>query len=364
MKRIYQILTLTLLTGFIWSCSDDDTDPRLPASDSTAGTTSITLTQPVSGGNDILTEATSSNVWETFIWESPNNLNISSKEGTPYYIQVDNQTGDFSEPAQIGPFTTTTAEVTEEMLNNALLALGYYTVTSVEAQARMYQKVNDDYKYYSAPITFTVIGYGGEDPSVENFLYVPGAHQGWDPANTYVLYSPDQNGTYSGYINFPDANTEFKFTPQPNWDNSYGTNDGVDSGTMILNDGGNLSTTTQGTALITADTNALTYTVESTAWTAVDDSWGIIGDATPTGWDSDTDMTFNQTNGLLELELTLTDGFIKFRANDGWDTNYGDPEGDGIAEPGADNIAVTAGTYLIQLDFRNPAQVTYTLTAQ
>lgn len=326
------------------------------------GNTSITITQPSSGGYIILTEDTASNVWETFIWESLNNVNTAD----PYYIQIDNQSGDFSEAALIGPYTTTVAEITESLLNDALVSLGYYSAELVSAQARVYQEINNsDYVYYSAPITFDVIGYGeGDNPNEENFLYVPGGHQGWDPENTYILFYPNQDGQYSGYINFPDATTEFKLTDQPNWDNGiYGY---ASEGNLEFpgNSSENITTSVQGPALITVDTDALTYSIESTSWTAVDDSWGIIGDATPTGWDSDTDMTFNQTNGLLELELTLADGYIKFRANDDWSTNYGDPEGDGIAESGADNIAVTAGTYLIQLDFRNPTEVTYSLTAQ
>ena len=44
--------------------------------------------------------------------------------------------------------------------------------------------------------------------------------------------------------------------------------------------------------------NDKTYTTELT-------NWGVIGSATPTGWDSDTDMVFDEVSGTLKLTLDL-----------------------------------------------------------
>lgn len=41
---------------------------------------------------------------------------------------------------------------------------------------------------------------------------------------------------------------------------------------------------------------------------------GIIGSATPSGWDSDTDMTYSIENRCWTITTDLTDGEIKFRA--------------------------------------------------
>ena len=79
-------------------------------------------------------------------------------------------------------------------------------------------------------------------------------------------------------------------------------------------------------------------------------SIGIIGSATPTGWDSDTDLE-NKGNGIFQVKMTLTDGFVKFRAEDSWTTNWGGSTfPSGTLVQGGSDIAVTAGTYNITFD--------------
>ncbi len=84
-------------------------------------------------------------------------------------------------------------------------------------------------------------------------------------------------------------------------------------------------------------------------------TWGVIGEATPTGWGSDTNL--KQDGSVLTIYMTLTDGKIKFRNNDGWSENYGGQNGT-LVSGGAD-IAVTAGTYKITIDITNK---TYSIT--
>ncbi|MEP6792818.1 MAG: T9SS type A sorting domain-containing protein [Saprospiraceae bacterium] len=75
---------------------------------------------------------------------------------------------------------------------------------------------------------------------------------------------------------------------------------------------------------------------------------GIIGDATPGGWDTDTDMQLNPLGDSTDwkLRVVLTDGELKFRANHDWTVNWGAadfPFGVGIRD--GVNIPVTAGEY-------------------
>lgn len=78
-------------------------------------------------------------------------------------------------------------------------------------------------------------------------------------------------------------------------------------------------------------------------------SVGIIGDATPGGWDVDTDMERDPADSSKwSIRMDLLDGEAKFRADDDWAVNWGAgdfPEGVGIRD-GA-NIPITAGEYII-----------------
>ncbi|MBB4080913.1 hypothetical protein GGR28_003552 [Lewinella aquimaris] len=86
---------------------------------------------------------------------------------------------------------------------------------------------------------------------------------------------------------------------------------------------------------------------------AAPESVGILGDATPTGWDSDTDMT-DEGNGVYTTTIELIDGTVKFRANDAWDLSWGGTEfPTGTAVVGGGDIPVTAGTYKVTLDITN-----------
>jgi hypothetical protein len=51
---------------------------------------------------------------------------------------------------------------------------------------------------------------------------------------------------------------------------------------------------------------------------------GLIGDATPGGWDADTDMEHDGADPSdWKLRVVLTDGEAKFRANHDWAVNWG-----------------------------------------
>ncbi len=81
-------------------------------------------------------------------------------------------------------------------------------------------------------------------------------------------------------------------------------------------------------------------------------SVGIIGPATPIGdWDTDVDMVQDAVDtSIWTLQVTLNDGEIKFRANDGWDVNWGNNDGDfpnGVGLQGEGNLTAFAGDYFI-----------------
>ena len=93
--------------------------------------------------------------------------------------------------------------------------------------------------------------------------------------------------------------------------------------------------------MIEVDLNEMSYKL--TPVTTI----GIVGPAQAGGWDADTDMTYNAETGAWEATVALKGDKMKFRANDGWDINWGGSF-DALTQGGAD-IVVEEGTYEIKL---------------
>ncbi len=170
-------------------------------------------------------------------------------------------------------------------------------------------------------------------------LYMAGDANGW-ATNDYLAGEDGVHFTGFMYLN----QNGFKFCTQPEW---KGTNYGADFNTAA--DAANITMTEEaGYYKVDVDLESKSYVL--TPITTI----GIIGSASPNGWDSDVDMTYVPYNaetkalGYWEAkDITLASGEIKFRANDDWAINWG---GDVNAlTQGGDNISVDAGTYDIKL---------------
>ncbi len=134
------------------------------------------------------------------------------------------------------------------------------------------------------------------------------------------------------------TNAELKFRANHSWD---------------YNLGGDLNALSYGGANIAIsleDDYAITLDLSTpNEYKASINRWGIIGNATADGWNSDQNMTWDGTNGVFTATLDLTVGEIKFRANDDWTVNLGGPLN--ALEPGGANIAINeAGNYTITLN--------------
>lgn len=170
-------------------------------------------------------------------------------------------------------------------------------------------------------------------------LYMAGDANGW-ATNDYLA---GEDGVHFTGFMFLNQNG-FKFCTQPEW---KGTNYGANFDTAP--DAANITMTEEaGYYKVDVDLGSKSYVL--TPITTI----GIIGSASPKGWDSDVDMTYVPYNaetkelGYWEIkDVTFTSGEIKFRANDDWAINWG---GDTNAlTQGGDNISVEAGTYDIKL---------------
>jgi hypothetical protein len=175
-------------------------------------------------------------------------------------------------------------------------------------------------------------------------LNVPGSYQGWDPTNNATaITSVNDDGIYTGFLYFPEGNLDFKIAAG-GWDTNWGDT-GADGTLEPGSD--NLNAPAPGFYRLVVDLPNLTYTLQPS-------NWGLIGSATPGGWDNDTNMTFNPSTGAWEITLDLVGGEAKFRENDGWDVNFGDNGANASLELGGDNIAIPGGgNYTIKMYLGN-----------
>lgn len=164
-------------------------------------------------------------------------------------------------------------------------------------------------------------------------LYMAGDANGW---NQIDVLNGDDGVHFTGYM-YLNQNG-FKFCTQPNWD---GTNYGADFDTAP--DAGNIVIAEEaGFYQVDVDLSAKKYTL--TPFTI-----GIIGNATPKGWDGDTNMTYKPEERCWELKgVTLSDGEMKFRHTNDWSLSWGG-ELDNLTTQNGPNIVVAAGTYDIKL---------------
>ena len=191
---------------------------------------------------------------------------------------------------------------------------------------------------YKLTINMMDYTYKVEELNFVEYIYVPGNHQSWSPDTAPSLHGPNFNGVWTGYSMLDGG---FKFTHERKWAGEYKGSDFATKSKGLSGDND-----------IIAEKKAFYYIKADVANSKLDateiKSYGVIGDAAPHGWDSDVDMTWDAEKlAFVIKDLTLKDGTIKFRANDGWDINVGGSFDD--LRDGADNIAVTAGTYDIEL---------------
>ncbi len=148
------------------------------------------------------------------------------------------------------------------------------------------------------------------------------------------IESPLGDGKYSGFVKLDVNNFTLK---DPDANIVYGID-----GTSLAVDGSAFTPSVgAGWYSLTVDTQAKTYTF-------VPFMIGLVGSATPNGWDApDQKMDFEAKTNTWKITITLVNGDIKFRKNDDWGWNLGGTTTNLVHN--GDNIPVTAGNYSIAL---------------
>jgi len=164
---------------------------------------------------------------------------------------------------------------------------------------------------------------------------------GWAD-DTNMFLDPLDSNEY--FLTLPLTTGFVKFRANDGWTQNWGATD-FPTGVGVQ-DGPNIPITTAGKYLVHFNKVTGAYSFEEVIEF---NTISIIGDATAGGWDTDTHLTKDNGNpDLWKGNVSLTDGTLKFRANDAWTLNWGGTDFPmGVAVPGGDNIPVDSGDYQV-----------------
>ena len=206
--------------------------------------------------------------------------------------------------------------------------------------------VDGQAKFYRVSINMAEMTYTITPLNFAEYIWEAGVNNNWG-TDAQPLYCDDGNGTYKGFFYAQDADWSggkgaFKFQKEfNNWDVNYGFGSGDDASGTLAEGGDNIMVTP---GFYYAEINLADLTYKLTPITTI----GIVGPAQAGGWGDDTDMTYNPETRAWEVTIDLAADEYKFRANDGWDINWGGSE-DNLTGGGANLKIAEAGTYFIQL---------------
>jgi hypothetical protein len=191
-------------------------------------------------------------------------------------------------------------------------------------------------KFYRIQFDMMNQTWSGAGLSFGDYFYEIGNESGW--GTSHALVGPDNDGKYKGYYYL---NGEFKFKPNADdWDNDLEYVSGTTtSGTLTDAGGPNCPDPGEGFYEIFLDAGALNYKLTKI------ESVSIIGGFND--WSGDVEMTYNAEAGCWEVTTDEVSGEYKFRANHGWDINWGGNV-KGLTQDGS-NLSIDAGTHTFKL---------------
>ncbi len=353
-QNLIYLMIFGLITLF--SCKKDETKVSVNNNNIKAPT----ITSTLDGTSMVITDANKNNTL-SIQWTS---ADYGFKTPLTYYVQLDTAGNNFKNPIMLGSVTNTDSlSILFSDLNKLLIAKGYKGNVKAAFQLRVLVSLTNITNTTQLSNTAGSIAVNMNITPLlvavyPKLVWVVGDFQGWNNSNTAPTLAVIDSmlGTYEGYVNVT-SNNGMKFTTDHSWDNAhtYG-DDGANTGTA---DAGKLSNANGGKNVTLKDGIGymkFNLDLKNLNYTTLVTKWAVIGNATPGGWGTDTNMSYDAVNNVWTVTLNLVaetppnDGW-KFRANGAWDVNYGDNGADKTLELNGTNIGVSeAGSYTITLN--------------
>lgn len=344
MKKIS--IVLYLVTLILFSCEKDETIVKLNAE---GKITPPVLTSQADGFTKTITDENLNEEIE-FAW---NQTGYGLNTQVTYTLEVDSECGTFETPVVVASTTNLSVKMTLAALSAKLvndLKVAPHELS--EVQLRVTSTIRGEHLSISEAVHVNFTPWSDKPEGI------------WigQGATAQVLYKTT-GSVYEGY-RYISAGSAFKFANNRICAATEFGSSGP--GTLsVATTSGNVSIADAGYYKFKVDTENLTYEIIKI------DTWGMIGTATPNGWASSTAMTYNPTNATWEGELNLTNGALKFRANNDWGINYGvansnQLKGDLVFDASAAVDITDPGVYTVVIDFsqtKSPYGYTYSVTA-
>lgn len=350
MKNVYKISVVFLLMILGFSCSDDD------KSTVNNGTPAI-LDLPEEGNTFLLEGDKAKETIATLNWQK-------SDYGTPtqitYIVEAAVSGTDFKEPVNAGTSSENTIVLTVAELNSAAITAGLGALEEGKLDIRIKSTLgtNKEMILYSNVITINVTPYPTIIAKKNLFLVGDATAAGWSENNNNTPLFRDPNNSnlfyYRGYFG---AGSIKLLENKGSWHPQYGSNGGTTlnvSGLDGSNEPNPIAVATAGYYDLVVDIQKMTYSLTpytgstTTTYTTI----GIVGDPTPGGWNTDTNMTVSSFDPHIWYITTVTltnsapEGGLKFRVDGDWAINWGGSTPiSGLATLGGPNIPVTASKY-------------------
>lgn len=200
----------------------------------------------------------------------------------------------------------------------------------------------------AATVEMSVKTYTSTFPEV---LYIPGSHQGWNPATAPTIkLSKSVKGYYEGIVDLrtdDGSDVQFKFSPVPEWSGDFGG---------VVTVGGKAGVYVSAIGTVGAKDNIvvpsgkylikLNKKTDEISMVSIK-SVGIIGTAVGS-WDKEVTMEWDEETNVFTTTVDVVPGEYKFRLNDDWDFSIDDKGG--VNAGGANFSTNNQGNFRILLN--------------
>jgi hypothetical protein len=334
MKKIINLLFALIIVSIGFTSCEDISDRVILNSDVEASTELIIQETTAL----VLLEDNKDEIALNTNWAAPD---FGFDAAPTYQLLVDLATGDFSNAVTLNVGDNLEKSFATLELNSIALGLGAEADAPSDLIVKLQGFVGGQLLIDTSAKTVNVTPYSSILDLTTRWGVIGSAANDWGATPDLPFFTTSTAGVLIAYVTLTDG--EIKFREDSLWTNNYGDT-GADG---TLDAGGDNIAVTAGSYKILMNLNDLTYTMESF-------SIGIVGSAyNDWGATPDFALTYDSYSDQFRGIVKLLDGEMKLRMNNEWTTDYGDTGADGVLDIGGENIATSAGRYIITVNLND-----------